>query len=89
VGQAADAAGGLAIGNSKNTNTAERKAAGLLYDLAIDPAANAFGAKYVKGAAGTAIILGTGNKAGGALPGDRDAFIDAVAGEKKRVSSGE
>jgi hypothetical protein len=88
AGQAADAAAGLVVDNSENTNTAERKAAGLLYDMAIDPAINAFGAKYVRGAGGTAIILGTGNKAGGALPGDRDAFIDAVAGkEKKRVPS--
>jgi hypothetical protein len=90
VAQGIDAAGGLAIGNSKKTNTAERNAAGLLYDLGIDPAINAFGAKYLRGAAGTATILGTGNREGGALPGDRDAFIDAVAGrEKKRVSSGE
>jgi hypothetical protein len=89
AGQAIDATGGLFIGNSDNTNTAERKAAGLLYDLVIDPTANAFGAKYAKGAAGTALILGTGNRKGGALPGDRDAFIDAVAGEKKRVSSSE
>jgi hypothetical protein len=39
AGQAVDATGGLFIGNSDNTNTAERKAAGLLYDLVIDPAA--------------------------------------------------
>jgi hypothetical protein len=78
-----DATGGLFLGNSDNTNTAERKAAGLLYDLAIDPALNVFGAKYLRGAAGTATIMGTGNKEGGVLPGDRDAFVDAVAGEDK------
>jgi hypothetical protein len=83
VGQAVDATGGLFIGNTDNTNTAERKAAGLLYDLVIDPAANAFGAKYLRGAAGTAAIMGTGNKKGGVLPGDRDAFIDAVAGPEE------
>jgi hypothetical protein len=83
LSQAADATGGLFIGNTDNTNTAERKAAGLLYDLVIDPATNAFGAKYLRGAAGTAAIMGTGTKAGGVLPGDRDAFIDAVAGPEK------
>jgi hypothetical protein len=83
AGQAVDAAGGLFIGNSDNTNTAERKAAGLVYDLVIDPAANVAGAKYLRGAAGTAAIMGTGNKKGGALPGDRDAFVDAVAGPGK------
>jgi hypothetical protein len=62
----------------------------MLYDLGIDPIFNALGAKYLKGAAGTAAIMGTGNKKGGVMPGDRDAFIDAVAGqEKQRVSSGE
>jgi hypothetical protein len=93
VGRALDAgdtAFGLVTENSKNTNTAERKAAGMLYDLAIDPAINAYGAANLRGPLGTAAIMGTGNKAGGALPGDRDAFVDAVAGrEKKRVSSGE
>jgi hypothetical protein len=80
--QGADAIGGLFLQNSPNTNTAERKVAGLVYDLGVNPAENAFGAKYLKGAAGTAAILGTGNKKGGLLPADRDAFIDAVAGEK-------
>lgn len=86
IGRAADgidAGAGLFIGNNPKTNAAERKAAGLLYDMAIDPAINAFGAGRVKGAAGSALILGTGNRRGGVLPSDRDAFVDGVAGTKK------
>lgn len=78
--EAADTLGNLLINNSPNTNTAERKAAGLVFDMAIDPAVNAFGANYLKGPLGTAVIMGGGNRPGGVLPSDREAFVTAVAG---------
>lgn len=70
--------------NSKNTNTAERNAAQAAYDAFIEPALDATAAGRLKGAARTAGILATGNREGGVLPGDRDAFVDAMAGEKEQ-----
>ncbi len=69
--------------NSENNNTAERNAAAALYDAVIEPAADALGAKYLRGAARTAAILSTGNKEGGVLPGDKSAFVDAVGGPEE------
>lgn len=82
AGDAADTMAGLYVGNTDHTNTAERRASAMLYDMAIDPAVNAFGAGRVKGGFGTALILGTGNRKDGVLPGDRDAFVDWLAGPK-------
>lgn len=80
---AADAAAALVVGNTDGTNTAERKAAGLVYDMAINPIANAFGADKLPKGAGSALIFGTGNKEGGMLPGDKDWFVDKMAGPKE------
>jgi hypothetical protein len=85
LGRAADgvdAIGGLATGSGK-TDAAQRKAAGALYDLVVNPAASAIGAGVVRGAAGSAIILGHGVRSdNGLLPADRSGFVDAVGGEK-------
>jgi hypothetical protein len=87
VGSALDAVERIATPamgrNSANTNTAERNAAAAVYDAVIDPAVDAMGAKYLKGAARTATIIGTGNREGGVLPADKDAFIDEFGGEKE------
>ena len=70
--------------NSKNTNTAERNAAGALYDVAIEPALDAFAAARLLGPVKTGAIMATGNREGGVLPGDRSAFVDEVGGEKAK-----
>lgn len=70
--------------NSSNTNTAERNAANAIYEAVLEPAVDAYGAARLKGAARTAVIMGTGNKEGGVLPGDKDWFVDTVAGEKMK-----
>lgn len=67
--------------NSPNTNTAERNAAAALYDTVLEPMLDGFAAARLKGLARSGAIYGTGNKEGGVLPGDKDAFIDGVAGE--------
>lgn len=88
IGDIADKTQKIAIDpivkNSANTNTTERAQALAVYDALIEPALDATGARYLRGAAATAGILATGNREGGVLPGDRDAFVDAVAGEKKK-----
>lgn len=69
--------------NSPNTNTAERNAAAAFYDAVVEPAVDATAAKYLRGVPRTAVIVGTGNKRGGALPGDRDAFTDEFGGPQQ------
>jgi soluble lytic murein transglycosylase-like protein len=87
IGDIADKTQKIAIDpyvkNSPNTNTTERARALAIYDAMIEPALDATGARYLRGAAATAGILATGNREGGVLPGDRDAFVDAMAGEKE------
>jgi hypothetical protein len=78
--QAADAIGGLAVSNSENTDTAERKAAGAIYDMVVRPTVNAVGAGVLKGAAGSAVILGTGGRDNGLVVNDKSKFQEAVAG---------
>jgi hypothetical protein len=70
-------------GNSENTNTAERQAAGAIFDVVLEPALEAYGVTRFKGPIAAAIVWGSGNREGGALPPDRDIFIDAVAGAKE------
>jgi hypothetical protein len=88
IGDIADKTQKIAIDpivkNSENTNTTERAQALAIYDALIEPAMDATGARYLRGAAATAGILATGNREGGVLPGDRDAFVDAMAGEKEQ-----
>ncbi|MEO8722008.1 MAG: hypothetical protein ABI395_00575, partial [Sphingobium sp.] len=69
--------------NSPDTNTAERNAAAALYEAVVEPVIDATAAKYLKGIPRTATIMGTGNKRGGALPGDKDAFTDFVGGPEE------
>lgn len=69
--------------NSKNTNTAERNAATAFYDTVLEPMADGFAAARLKGVVKSAAILGTGNREGGVLPADKDAVVDAMAGEKE------
>lgn len=87
VGSGLDAAGKIAkatVFDNPNTNTDERNAAAALYDLAIEPGMDATVARYVKNPlARTVGIMATGNKRGGVVPGDKDAFVDAVAGPKE------
>ena len=73
----------LAINNSPNTNTAERAAAGAVYDNMIEPVFDGVASLRLFGAARTGVIMGTGNRSGGVAPGDKDWFVDAVAGEKE------
>lgn len=75
VGLATDA-------NSKNTNTAERAAAGALYDIILEPAVEAYGISRFGAPIAGGIVWGTGNREGGMFPADRDAFVEAVAGPK-------
>lgn len=76
--------GRLAVNNSPNTNTAERAAAGAVYDNVLEPALDGLAAARLLGATRTAAILGTGTRDDkGVLPADREWFISAVAGEKK------
>lgn len=77
--QAADAIGGLAV-NTSDTNTAQRKAAGAVYDMAVKPAIDAVGAGVLRGPLGSAAILGSGKKPGAILPSDKEAFTTALAG---------
>jgi hypothetical protein len=69
--------------NSPDTNTAERNAAAALYDAVVEPVMDATAAKYLRGVPRSAVILGTGNKRGGLLPGDKDAFVDEIGGPKE------
>lgn len=70
--------------NSPNTNTAERAAAGALYDVVLEPALEAYAVTRLKGALAAGVVWGSGNRQGGVAPPDRDWFIDAVAGPKKK-----
>ena len=83
--EAADALGGLAIGNDPDTNTAERKAAGAVYDMAIRPAIDAIGAGVLRGPVGAAAIMGTGGRAGGLALQDKEGFERATAGAKEEA----
>lgn len=84
IGDGLTAGAGLGIGNSENTNSAERRAAGALYDLAIEPAADFLATDLLKGKAGTAAIFATGNRAeNGVLPADREWFVSQLAGGKE------
>lgn len=78
-----DAVGTLATNNSPTTNTAERKAAGAVYDLAVKPFENAIGAGVLRGPLGSSLILGSGASKDGALPSDKEWFMAALAGQKK------
>jgi hypothetical protein len=69
--------------NSPNTNTAERAAAGALYDVLLEPAAEAYGVVRLGRKPAAAVVWGSGNREGGALPSDRDWFIEAVAGPEE------
>lgn len=76
-----DAIGGLVTNNNDNTDAAERKAAGAFYDLVVNPAESAIGASVLRGAAGSAVILGHGvRNDDGLLPADRSAFVDTMGG---------
>ena len=88
--QALDAVGGLATArNSDNTNTAERKAAGAVYDMVVRPAVNAIGAGVLRGAVGSAVILGTGAKPNGLVVNDKGAAVDAIAGPDETDDDGQ
>lgn len=76
------ATGGEALGNSPNTNSAERAAAAAIFDVVLEPALEAYGVTRLKGPLAAAVVWGTGNREGGVMPADRDIFIDAVAGPK-------
>lgn len=83
VADGIDAIGGLAVGNSPDTNSAERRAAGAVYDLAVKPAIDAIGAGILRAPLGSALILGTGVRSdGGILPSDKEAFVSGMAGAK-------
>lgn len=73
----------LAFNNSENTNTAERAAAGAIYDVVLEPALEAYGVSRLRGGAAAGTVWLTGNREGGALPPDRDFFVDAIAGPKE------
>lgn len=76
-----DAIGGLVTNNNEDTDAAERKAAGAFYDLVVNPAESAIGASVLRGAAGSAVILGHGvRNDDGLLPADRSAFVDTMGG---------
>jgi hypothetical protein len=81
--QAADAVGGLYTQNSPDTNSAERKAAGAVYDMAVRPAEDAIGASVLRGGLGSALILGTGGKGNGIALNDKNAFQTALAGPEE------
>jgi hypothetical protein len=83
IGEGVNAMGRLAVENSPNTNTAERNAAGQVYDLMIEPAADFAATRYLNGAARAVGIQATGVRGtNGILPSDREAFVSGVAGEK-------
>lgn len=76
-----DAIGGLVTNNNEDTDAAERKAAGAFYDLVVNPVESAIGASVLRGAAGSAVILGHGVRHDdGLLPADRSAFVDTMGG---------
>lgn len=80
-----DAIGGLVTNNNEDTDAAERKAASAFYDLAVKPAEAAIGAGVLRGAAGSAMIMGTGvRNDDGLLPADRAAFVDTFGGENPK-----
>jgi hypothetical protein len=74
--------------NSPNTNSAERKAAEAIYDVAVEPTLEAYGLSRLKGAGRAAAVWGTGNRDGGVFPSDREWFVSAVAGPKEEKRKG-
>lgn len=87
IGRPADALtkiGALGVNNSEKTNTAERAAAGAVYDNLVEPAVDGLAAARLLGVARSGVVLGTGTRDDkGVLPADREMFITAVAGPKK------
>jgi proteasome lid subunit RPN8/RPN11 len=83
AGKVVIATGGESLGNSPNTNSAERAAAGAIFDVVMEPALEAYGVTRLKGPLAAGSVWGTGNREGGVLPPDRDIFIEAVAGPKE------
>ncbi|MCP3735615.1 transglycosylase SLT domain-containing protein [Sphingomonas sp. RP10(2022)] len=84
LGRVSQGVTGLAaplVNDNPDTDAAERKAAGAFYDLVVNPAESAIGASVLRGAAGSAVILGHGvRNDDGLLPADRSTFVDAVGG---------
>lgn len=79
-----DKTAGVAMStNSEKTNNAERAAAAAIYDVVLEPAAEAYGVTRFKGYAAAGVVWGSGNREGGVLPSDREAFISALAGPKE------
>ena len=74
----------LGWANSPETNTAERNAAGALFDTVVAPAIAVTAATRAVGVAGTAAIYGSSGKPGGVLPSAREKFIETVAGKKEQ-----
>lgn len=64
-----------------HSNAEARAAAGAVYDNVLEPAIDGVASARLLGVARTAAVMGTGNRAGGIVPGDRDYFVDAVAGK--------
>lgn len=78
------ALGELVTKRRDGSNSAQRNAAAAFYDLAINPAESAIGAGVLRGAAGSALILGHGvRNRNGLLLADRAGFVDAAAGPKE------
>lgn len=74
----------LGVNNAPGTNTWERAAAGQVYDNIVEPAIDGLAAARLLGAARTGAIMMTGTRNDkGALPSDREMFIEALAGKKK------
>jgi hypothetical protein len=83
LSEGARKAAGLFVNNSPDTNTAERAAAGALYDLVVEPAMDALAVSYLRAPVAAPIVVASGTKKGGNLPSDREAFIEALAGPEK------
>jgi len=64
--------------NSPNTNTAERKAARVLYNVVINPA---LAAGFASLPGGLGFLVGMTGIQGAAHPATREAFVQSVAGE--------
>jgi hypothetical protein len=84
LSEGARKAAGLFVNNSPDTNTAERAAAGALYDLIVEPAMDALAVSYLRAPVAAPIVVASGTKKGGNLPSDREAFIEALAGPEKK-----
>jgi hypothetical protein len=82
IARGADSFSGLALHNSENTNTAERAAYKVLWDLGIEPATNAILALTTAGMLGTAGSAVLTQVAGS---GDvREKFVSSMAGPDQR-----